>query len=225
MKKFVLSLAMLVLTTLFVSCARTPGANKTVTDIDGNVYHTITIGTQVWLMENLKTTKYNDGTDIPFIEESAEIWHGLNAPGYCWYDDNVSNKEGTGALYNWYAVDTGKLAPEGWHIPTDAEWKTLTEYLGGENIAGGKMKEAGTAHWESPNTGADNASGFTALSAGYRGKAGFIPLGVGAALFWSSTEFDEADSWMRYLSFNNEAVGRNSGGKYHGFSVRCLKDE
>ena len=197
---------------------------KTITDVDGNVYHTVTIGAQVWLVENLKTTKYSDGTDIPFIEDTAAAWYELNASGYCWYSDDKSNKDITGALYNWYAVNTGKLAPQGWHIPSDEEWKILTDYLGGENVAGGKMKETGTAHWFDPNTGATNSSGFTALSAGYRGKSGFIPLSIGSALFWSSTEFDKSDSWMRYLSFDKEVVGRNNGGKYHGFSVRCLKD-
>ncbi|MDR0517038.1 MAG: fibrobacter succinogenes major paralogous domain-containing protein, partial [Fibromonadaceae bacterium] len=112
-------------------------------------------------------------------------------------------------LYNWYAVNTGKLAPKGWHIPSDEEWKILADYLGGENVAGGKMKEAGTAHWLDPNTGATNSSGFTALPAGYRGKAGFIPSSVNSTLLWSSTEFNEADK---------------SGGKYHGAAVRCVRD-
>jgi uncharacterized protein (TIGR02145 family) len=197
---------------------------ETVTDIDGNVYHTVTIGTQLWLIENLRTTKFNDGTKIPFIADTAAVWYELNAPAYCWYNDDESNKKSTGALYNWHAVNTGKLCPKGWHVPTDEEWTILTEYIGGENVAGGKMKETGTEHWFSPNTAATNSSGFTALSAGFRGKTGFIPLSIGTALFWSSTAFDETDGWTRYLLFNNEAVGRNNGGKYHGFSVRCLKD-
>ena len=195
-----------------------------ITDIDGNIYHTVPIGTQVWMVENLKTTKYNDGTEIPLIMDTAEAWYKLNAPGYCWYNDDESYKKTAGALYNFHALNTGKLCPKGWHVPTDKEWTTLTEFLGGENVAGGKMKETGTGHWTSPNTGATNSSGFTALYAGFRGKTGFIPLSNGTALFWSSTAFDEKDGWTRYLLFNNEAIGRNNGGKYHGFSVRCLKD-
>jgi uncharacterized protein (TIGR02145 family) len=210
-----------------IACTGTPKAtvNETITDIDGNVYHAITIGTQVWLMENLKTTKYNDGTDIPFLEDiTADAWYELNAPGYCWYNDDKSSKDHIGALYNWYAVNTGKLAPKGWHIPSDEEWKILTGYLGGENVAGGKMKEAGTAHWLDPNTGATNSSGFTALAAGYRGKEGFIPSNANSTLLWSSTEFNKADSWTRYLLFDNENIGRKTGGKYHGAAVRCVKD-
>ncbi len=195
-----------------------------ITDIDGNIYHTITIGTQVWMVENLKTTKYNDGTEIPFITDTAEAWYELNSPGYCWYNDDESNRKTTGALYNFYALDTGKLCPNGWHVPSDEEWTILTEFIGGEHIAGGKMKETGTSHWLSPNTGATNSSGFTALHSGFRGKKGFIPLSIGTALFWSSTAFDDADGWTRYLLFDSEAIGRNNGGKYHGFSIRCLKD-
>ncbi|MEO7523919.1 MAG: fibrobacter succinogenes major paralogous domain-containing protein [Ferruginibacter sp.] len=198
--------------------------SETITDIDGNVYHTVTIGEQVWLVENLKTTKYNDGTDIPYIVDAAEVWYGLNAPGYCWHNDDISNKNTVGALYNFYALNTGKLAPKGWHIPTDDEWTVLAEFLGGSSIAGGKMKEVGTEHWLEPNTGATNSSGFSALLAGFRGKSGFIPLSVGYTLFWSSTAFDELDGLPRYLLFDKEELGRNNGGKYHGFAVRCLKD-
>jgi uncharacterized protein (TIGR02145 family) len=195
-----------------------------ITDLDGNGYHTITIGTQVWMVENLRTTKYNDGTEIPFIVDTAEAWYELNTPGYCWYDDDKSNKDSIGALYNWHALNTGKLCPKGWHVPTDSDWTILAEYLGGEKIAGGKMKETGITHWFSPNTGATNSSGFTALPAGFRGKTGFIPLSIGTALFWSSTAFDDVDGWTRYLLFDSETLGRNNGGKYHGFSIRCLKD-
>lgn len=195
-----------------------------ITDIDGNVYHTISIGTQVWMVENLKTTKYNDGTEIPFISDTADAWYALNSPGYCWYNDNETNKETTGALYNWHALNTGKLCPKGWHIPTDKEWSILAEFLGGEIVAGGKMKATGTEFWSSPNTGATNSSGFTALYSSFRGKSGFIPKGNGTLLFWSSTAHDDVDAWAWYLRFDSEALGRNHGGKYHGFSVRCLKD-
>jgi uncharacterized protein (TIGR02145 family) len=199
-------------------------STETITDIDGNVYHVVTIGTQVWLVENLKTTKNNDGTEIPFIVDTAAAWYELNEPGYCWFNDDESNKNTTGSLYNFNALNTGKLCPKGWHVPTDEEWTILAEYLGGENVAGGIMKAKGTEFWLSPNTGANNSSGFTAFSVGFRGKTGFIPHGNSVALFWSSTAFDEIDGWTRYLLFDNEAIGRNNGGKYHGFSIRCLKD-
>ncbi len=197
---------------------------ETLKDIDGNVYQTVTIGTQVWMAENLKTTKYNDGSEIPLVTEQS-AWYDLGAPGYCWYNnDESANRNVYGALYNWYAVDTGKLCPPGWHVPSDEEWTTLTKYLGGETIAGGKIKEAGTIHWPGPNTGATNSSGFNALPAGFRGKTGFIPASEVAAIFWSSTAFDSDDAWTRYLQPDSIIAGRNNGGKYHGFAIRCLKD-
>ena len=191
-------------------------------DIDGNVYNTITIGAQVWMAENLQTTKYNDGTVIPLVTEQS-AWYDLNAPGICWYNnDESANRNIYGALYNWYALDTGKLCPSGWHVPSDEEWAILTEYLGGEAIAGGKMKETGLLHWQSPNTGATNSSSFTALPAGFRGKTGFIP--GSNALFWSSTALADETAWTRYLQADSIIAGRNNGGKYHGFSIRCLKN-
>ena len=112
-------------------------ATPNVVDIDGNVYHTVTIGTQVWMVENLKTTKYNDGTAIPLVTDNT-AWGALTTPGYCWYNnDSATYKNTYGALYNWYAVNTGKLAPTGWHVPTDSEWTVLTTYLGGQSVAGG----------------------------------------------------------------------------------------
>jgi len=195
-----------------------------ITDIDGNVYHTVSIGTQVWMVENLKTTKYNDGIEIPFILDTAEAWYELNSPGYCWYNDDKTKKETIGALYNWHAIDTGKLCPKGWHIPTDKEWSILAEFLGGEIVAGGKMKATGTEFWSSPNAGATNSSGFTALYGSFRGKGGFISLTNGTSLFWSSTAYNDVDAWAWYLRFDSKALGRNHGGMYHGFSVRCVKD-
>jgi uncharacterized protein (TIGR02145 family) len=200
---------------------------ETVADIDGNVYHIVVIGTQVWMVENLQTTKYNDGTEIPLVTDD-DVWYNLNAPGYCWYNnDEKANRNTHGALYNWHALHTGKLCPAGWHVPSDKEWAVLADYLGGDAIAGGKMKETGSIHWLSPNAGASNSSGFTALPSGFRGKTGFIagnhgPDSIG--LFWSDTAFDSIDGWTRYLLFDNSGLGRNNGGKYHGFSVRCLKD-
>ncbi|MFZ3064200.1 MAG: fibrobacter succinogenes major paralogous domain-containing protein, partial [Nitrospirota bacterium] len=136
------------------------GGNTTVTDIDGNVYNTVTIGAQVWMKENLKATKYRNSEDIPTT--IADI-SGETSPKYQWaYGGNINNAAVYGRLYTWYAAtDSRGLCPTGWHVPTNAEWTTLTDYLGTD--PGGKMKEAGTAHWTTPNTGADNSSGFTAL--------------------------------------------------------------
>jgi len=122
------------------SCKKKDNNNptpSTVTDIDGNVYHIVAIGTQVWMAENLKTTKYNDGTFIPLVTDST-AWGNLSTPGYCWYNNDAATYKNTyGALYNWFTVNTGKLSPKGWHIPSDTEWETLITYLGGESLAGG----------------------------------------------------------------------------------------
>jgi uncharacterized protein (TIGR02145 family) len=138
-----------------------------VTDVEGNVYKTIKIGDQVWMAENLKTTNSNDGADIPNVAGNS-AWGSLTTPAYRWFKNDVTNRETYGALYNLYTFDTDKLATKGWHIPTIAERETLAKTLGGEAIAGGKMKEKGTAHWFSPNTGATNESGFNAISSSTR---------------------------------------------------------
>ena len=195
----------------------------TVTDIDGNVYHTVTIGTQTWMVENLNSTHYNDGVSIPCIIDNS-VWKKMSTPAYCWYNNDVSNKAIYGALYNWYAINTGKLAPKGWHVPTDAEWTTLTDYLGGESVAGGKLKEKGTSHWKSPNKDATNENGFSALPSGYRNYNGvFGNLGIDSG-WWSSTVYDVVNSWGRGLNYNDGNLGSDYGTKCYGFSVRCLKD-
>ena len=165
-------------------------ADLGLTDIDGNAYKAIKIGNQVWMYENLKTTKLNDGTAIPLVTTSA-AWGNLTTPGYCWYNnDEASNKNVYGALYNWYTINTGKLCPAGWHVPTVAEWTTLTTFLGGESVAGGKLKETGIAHWKSPNTGASNETGFTALPGGFRDFDGVFAQIYNSGCWWSATEYN-----------------------------------
>jgi uncharacterized protein (TIGR02145 family) len=196
-----------------------------ISDNDGNTYKTILIGTQTWMAENLKTTKYNDGTVIPLVTVNSS-WEALTTPGYCWWNNDATNNKATyGALYNWYTVNTGKLCPTGWHVPNDAEWTTLTTYLSGESVAGGKLKETGTTHWQSPNTGATNESGFTALPGGYRfGHGAFGYVGDGG-FWWSSSEYSTINAWYRYMYYNSSSVFRYSYYyKNFGFSVRCVKD-
>ena len=209
--------------TLVANYTNTPGA-ETVTDIDGNVYNTVTIGTQVWMTSNLKTTKYNDGTVIPLVTNNTE-WAALSTPGYSWYNnDEATHKSTYGALYNWHTVNTLKLCPTGWHVPSDAEWTILTTYLGGESIAGGKLKEIGFSHWTSPNSGATNTTGFTALPAGYRHSDGsFINIGVSGP-WWSSTEGNAISAWYRILGNQFSDVRRYNLGKEYGYSVRCVRD-
>jgi uncharacterized protein (TIGR02145 family) len=202
----------------------TTTVTTTVNDNDGNVYHTVTIGTQVWMVENLKATKYNDDTSIPLVTDATD-WQNLSTPAYCWYNNDAANYKATyGALYNWYTVNTGNLCPTGWHVPSDAEWTTLTTYLGGEDVAGGKLKEIGTTHWNYPNTDATNESGFTALPGGNRFFNGtFGDTGAGG-YWWSSTEHSASFSWYRYMYFALGFVDRDYYGKESGISVRCVKD-
>jgi uncharacterized protein (TIGR02145 family) len=207
------------------------------TDIDGNVYSTVAIGNQVWMSENLKTSRYSDNTKIPHITDNTE-WSNLSTPGYCLYGNNdVANVYKNGAIYNWYAVNTGKLCPEGWHVPDEDEWTTLTDYLGGESDAGGKLKEVGTNHWTTPNSGATNDFGFTALPSGYRTglTAGSFRASSYIGWWWASTESDliwpniESSEliWARNrtISFDVSEIAKGLGLKRNGYSVRCVKDD
>ena len=209
------------------SCKKTKDDANTVKDIDGNVYHTISIGTlpQVWMVENLQTTTYNDGLPITLVA-SATTWSARTLEGYCWYNNDAANYKTTyGAIYNWYAVNTGKLCPTGWHVPSDAEWTILTNYLGGETIAGGKMKAISTL-WASPNTGASNSSGFKALPAGYRQDDGSFYNINDDDYWWSSTQHSTqlTKAWARDVNYNYAYVSTMIYVKSYGYSVRCLKD-
>jgi uncharacterized protein (TIGR02145 family) len=177
------------------------------------------------MAENLRTTKYNDGTSITNVTSTSE-WQNLTTEAYCNYKNTTNNDTIAtyGRLYNWYAVNTGKLAPEGWHVPTDAEWSTLTGYLGGESVAGGKLKETGTTHWGSPNTGATNETGFTALPGGHRlFNSAFEYLGY-YGYWWSSTEVGSNTAYYRLVSYEYSSVNSLGYSKLLGFSVRCVKD-
>lgn len=196
-----------------------------VTDIEGNTYKTIVIGNQTWMADNLRTTKFNNGNPIKNITINSS-WISLETPAYCWYNNDISYKEIIGALYNWYVLDSGNICPQGWHIPTDNEWTVLADYLGGSTIAGAKVKEIGTTHWDAPNTGATNSSGFTSLPSGHRSDSN----GSFAGLFtfetwWTSTEYNEVKPYYRSTSSTNTELWRGNGGfKKIGKSMRCVKD-
>jgi len=196
----------------------------------------VTICSQVWATRNLDVTTYSDGTPIPQVTDPTE-WANLTTGAWCYYNNDPANNATYGKLYNWYAAagiyDAAslsnpalrkKLAPTGYHVPTDAEWTTLTTCLGGESIAGGKMKETGTAHWISPNTDATNSSGFTGLPGGYRDTNGAFTNIGSSGLWWSSSEYDTTNAWLRYLYYSGGGAGRNGDGKDYGLSVRCLRD-
>ncbi len=198
--------------------------STTLTDIDGNVYQIITIGTQVWMAENLRVTHYRNGEPIPNVSDGVE-WNGLATGAYCEYNNDVNNGAIYGRLYNWFAVgDSRNLAPEGWHIATDAEWQTLVNYLGGGSVAGGKMKEIGTSHWVSPNTDATNESGFTARPTGYRGGDGpYYSIGYQTG-YWSATEYMSDSAWNWFIRNFRGEILHDYSGKRSGNPVRCVKD-
>ncbi len=197
-----------------------------VKDIDNNRYEIVTIGTQTWMAENLATTRYNDGTAIPLITDNT-AWQTAATngdPGYTWYENGASDY---GALYNYFVVaDTSSrnVCPVGWGVPSDSDWAILTTYLGGTTVGGGKMKEAGLAHWTQPNTGAINESGFAGLPGGARNESGTFDTIGSFGYWWSSTENNTSFAWLRALYYLEVFVLRNLGGKGGGLSVRCLRD-
>ena len=202
----------------------TPTAPVLITDGSGNTYEILTVGTQTWMAKNLYITKYSDGTDIPTVTDNAS-WSRLTSAAYCDYSNDPLNTPTYGRLYNWKAVKTGKLCPTGWHVPSDAEWTTLTTYLGGETGAGGKLKETGTAHWTTPNTGATDEKGFIALPGGYRANSGaFSYIGI-CGQWWSSTEYmSNAYAYYRFMRYDNNVARKTYDYEGDAMSVRCLKD-
>lgn len=209
---------------IFMSACSKDDTGSIIRDIDGNKYNSVIIGTQTWMVENLKTTKFSDGTDIPLIT-SAEDWMGLTSPGFQWYNsDPLKYKASYGALYNFYVVSTGKLCPAGWHVPSNAEWSTLTTFLLGEDVAGGKLKEAGITHWQSPNGEATNETGFTALPGGGISDHGLYS-GIGyEGDWWAADEDMYSDTYIRSLSYYWGRFRTYSATKQSGFSVRCVKN-
>lgn len=226
-------------TTAFSPCG------TTITDIDGNSYNTVLIGTQCWTKENLRVRRYNNGTAIQFDAiggsgGSSSTWQNSTIGAHAIYaHDSVStpsNLTKYGYLYNWYAAkgiytngtilpnDTLNICPSGWHVPTDAEWTTLTDELGGESAAGGMMKSKGTSYWNSPNTGATNESGFSALPGGYRYSDGSFSNIRNNAYFWSASELNSTNALNRDLNYSNSNVNRTNNAKSVGYSVRCIKD-
>jgi uncharacterized protein (TIGR02145 family) len=196
----------------------------TVTDIEGNVYKTIVIGTQVWMAENLKTTKYNDNKPIPEVTDN-KVWENLTTPGYCWYNnDSTSYRAICGAMYNAYAVNGGKLCQTGWHVPSNDEWNTLVTFIGGEG--GRKLKETGKIHWTDETEGT-NDYGFTAIPSGWRSDLGYFSKIENSVDWWTSTEYNANDQWLFGISPES---GMNSIFPFHliktrGASIRCIKDK
>ncbi len=191
-----------------------------VIDIDGNVYKTVTIGTQTWMAENLKTTKYNDGTEIP---NEITLWANITTPSYCWYSNSQHAKDTYGALYNWYAI-SDKICPTGWHMPFLDEWEKLIDYLGGLSVAGGKLKETDTTHWYNPNAGATNETGFTALPGGYHDENKFIYM-RSRGYWWTKTGCGACKIAFAITMFHHvNNVKKEDLNTHWGLSARCVKN-
>jgi len=226
-----------ILVLMFLGCdtVNQPVFDGTVKDIDGNVYHTVTIGTQTWMIENLKTEHYSDSTVIPMVTDSA-TWANLATPGYCWYgNDSTSNKAVYGALYNWYAVNTGKLAPKGWHVPTESDWAILENNVANYLYSSGSLAKilASTTKWpSSANTGAignnltlNNSSGFGALPGGARDTTHFSFNSKGiAGNWWGNTLKSDTTALSLHMSYDSGEMERIYKRKWNGLSVRCVKD-
>jgi uncharacterized protein (TIGR02145 family) len=214
--------------------AQTSVVSRTVTDIDHNFYKTVVIGKYVWMAENLRTTTYNNGNKIPFVTGNAK-WSSLVHDAYCWYDDSEKYSKIYGALYNWYAVNTGNLCPDGWHVPSDEEWKYLegfvdSVYTTGDKTwdktglrgynAGNQLKSK--TGWRQGGNGSD-AFGFSALPGGER-LNGFNNMGGSNGYWWSCTEYDSVNAWYRSIIYSFDEVSRDIHPKKMGFSVRCIRD-
>jgi uncharacterized protein (TIGR02145 family) len=219
-----------------------PSTNKTITfnfiacnDGDGNYYPVVKIGTQTWMAENLKTTKYNDEISIPIVTETI-YWMGRSLPAFCWYNnDTLKCKTIFGALYNWYTVNTGKLCPSNWHIPSYTEWMLLVNFVGGSDVAGGKLKATGTFEdgnglWYSPNKGATNESGFSALPAGTRATyftdqcSGFCEVWEKSSWWCSGKTISDWGYSVILVNYSSSAIFSSDDYLYAGLSVRCIKD-
>lgn len=228
-------LSIFLITLLFISCNKEDvelmyQEAEPVTDIDGNTYKTVKIGDQIWMAENLKVTHFNDGTEIPLLDTDEKWKHPheyfSDFSGYCWYDNNKSNKDIYGLLYKGYTIKTNKLCPAGWHIPSLDEWNVLINFLGGDSIAGISLKEKGNAHWSIHNYEANNISGFTALPGGYRDRYAEFK-GINHVGYWWSSTYSESSTlflWHIGLSryFNDVSFGGSE--RIEGYSVRCVKD-
>jgi uncharacterized protein (TIGR02145 family) len=203
----------------------------TMTDIEGNNYRIIQVDNQVWMAENLRVGKFRDGNPISKVNDTSQ-WRTTTAPARCFFEDDTANHVLFGNLYNWYAVNSSSnICPRGWHVPTDAEWGTLLNFLdskssGGDsvNTAGSKMKIPGNVYWDSPNSNASNSSGFSANGGGARFPSGNYGVLRQFGLWWSSTERAADAAWVRQLGNASESAVRASYQKTFGFSVRCVKD-
>jgi uncharacterized protein (TIGR02145 family) len=219
MKKIKLLAALILFNTLVTSLSA-----QFVSDIDGNRYPVIIIKKQSWMGENLKTTRFNDGKTIPYVK-SDKAWKAMETPAYCWLYNDTVNRDVYGALYNWYAVNTKKLCPTGWHVPSKSEWEELATATGDEENAGAKLKEEGYEHWKNNIVISTNEFGFSALPAGKRLMEGNFPDDANNyGVWWTSTEFNKIAAWNPGVYYRTSKFYCGGDNKKNGFSVRCLKN-
>ena len=227
-------IGIITISVIFISCNKDENSSNPTVEInpyasdtgtftdsrDDKAYKWVKIGNQIWMSENLAYI----GSDIYYIADNDEWKNNTFYDGCCYFNNSSSLGKIYGVLYQWEAAK--KACPDGWHLPTDAEWTTLTDYLGGDTIAGGKMKEIGTTHWNSPNTGADNSSGFSALPGGDRiDYDGYFDYFGTDGIWWCATELNNNSAYYRCLDFDTAGVYRyEDNNKLFGFSVRCVKD-
>jgi uncharacterized protein (TIGR02145 family) len=201
------------------------GQRGTLVDIDSNVYKTVGIGTQIWMAENLKASRLRDGSDIDYVEGNID-WKLLKQPGYCWYQNDSINNKIYGALYNFFAVETDLLCPAGWHVPKNRDWNILIKYLGGNDVAAGKMKEYHTKIWYGPNDFFDNNYDFSALPGGIR-MSYWEPqfeYKNASAYWWTSDILDDIRIYTISLRNGSNHVYSLTRAKEDGLSIRCVKD-
>jgi len=202
------------------------GEIDTIVDIDGNKYKTVGIGTQIWMAQNLKVTKLNDGTEIPEAKVDEE-WRTPRTPKFCWYDNDYLNYQRYyGALYNFYSVSSGLLCPVGWHVPGKSEWKTLANYMGGYGKAAGKLKDYNGNFWLGPNNCVENNFGFAALPGGIRHdfNGTFYHLGTDG-YWWTASSKDEFRAYIVFMQNESMQLSENEARQGDGYSVRCIKNQ
>ena len=197
----------------------------TLIDFEGNSYNTVVMcDGKEWMTENLNVSIYRNGDTIPYVED-PEVWSNLTTGAWTYYQNDYQYGKVFGKLYNWYAVnDSRGLAPKGWRVADEEDWREFIDCLGGENVAGGLMKQIGTSHWASPNVGAVNSSGFSALPAGGRSSKGDFSMVESLGIFWSASNYDELQAWIKHVSFSNTFLVSFYNDKKSGFSVRCVRE-
>jgi uncharacterized protein (TIGR02145 family) len=224
MTKIIPDLKLFLLALVLICSCKKVDEPQIIKDGDGNVYNPVTIGTQVWLKENLKTTKYNDGSRISGITDPVK-WKTANKAAYCWFgNDSVNNKSVYGALYNLYAVNSRKLCPVGWHVPDNSEWNTLFSFTGGVSTAGNQLKETGADHWRETSASVTNSTGFTALPGGLCGTDGSYLSKTFYGYWWSSGSSSDQGS-SNCITYESGIIFNSTFPGIIGLSVRCLKNK